>query len=138
MRLSGLIVATGLNCWIRRGPLGNLCGYVGVNTSHPAYGYTYWTYNNDGKPVTDKIALRINKIQVHGGLTYSEKEGGLWWFGFDCAHLHDLSPSMEAMRKDMYEGRELPSFCKDEIYRNIEYVTKEVQDLAKQLSKVKS
>lgn len=47
---------------------------------------------------------------------------GVWWFGFDCAHSGDLSPLRE------YE----PLF-NDGAYRDIDYVTGEVQSLAKQL-----
>lgn len=36
---------TGLPCLIVRGPVGALCGYVGVPKSHPAYGLSY-----DGSP----------------------------------------------------------------------------------------
>lgn len=36
---------TGLPCLIVRGPMGALCGYVGVATTHPAYGLSY-----DGAP----------------------------------------------------------------------------------------
>lgn len=34
--------ATGLPCLIVRGPVGALCGYVGVPTEHPAHGLSYY------------------------------------------------------------------------------------------------
>lgn len=43
--------ATGLSCLIVRGPVGALCGYVGVPEGHPAYGLSY-----DGTPDKDHRA----------------------------------------------------------------------------------
>lgn len=83
-------------------------------------------------------------FEVHGGITFSgfcansgdethgichvPEEGRphkVWWFGFDCAHCDDLSPSEtnEVLRK---HGT----------YRTIEYVKSQIESLAKQLSEV--
>lgn len=43
--------ATGLPCLIVRGPVGALCGYVGVPPDHPAYGLSY-----DGMPAKEHRA----------------------------------------------------------------------------------
>src|SRR5262249_8204209 len=86
---------SGLPCLIVRGPLGALCGYVGVSDIHPLYGK----------------GCNID-VQVHGGLTfvggcdYSADESthichvpgpgepdNVWWFGFDCAHSGDFTPA---------------------------------------------
>lgn len=63
------------------GAFGN--GYVVVDRDSPLYGKDY----------DDKI---FNKVEVHGGMTYSGAEGdhlGLggngWVFGFDTQHYHD-------------------------------------------------
>lgn len=114
--------ATGLPCLIVRGPVGALCGYVGVPRSHPAYEKDY-----------DDV-----DVDVHGGLTFASKcshgseergvchkvddgdDDDVWWLGFDCAHYGDLRPSYEIPGGD----RE---------YRSIEYVTREVEGLALQL-----
>lgn len=50
-----------------------LCGYVDVPATHPMHGKHY-----------DDV-----DVDVHGGLTYSEKEGDVWRFGFDTAHFGD-------------------------------------------------
>src|SRR5215510_304522 len=47
--------ATGLPCLIVRGPIGALCGYVGVPTSHPLHGKNYDDCH----------------VDVHGGLTFA-------------------------------------------------------------------
>jgi len=82
-------------------------------------------------------------FDVHGGITYSgeypcgwfvtsERSGALgfapnegWWFGFDCAHCNDMSPG----------GHERHgwSVCRDEVYRDMDYVKSETERLAKQL-----
>jgi hypothetical protein len=47
--------ATGLPCLIVRGPVGALCGYVGVPSGHPLHGKDY----DDAR------------VDVHGGLTFA-------------------------------------------------------------------
>lgn len=112
--------ATGLDCLIvRHQPLGHLCGYVGVLENHPLCGVDY---NDVG-------------LDVHGGLTYSSLCRGLichdspnhpWWFGFDCAHLGDMSPNYPD-----FVG--VQSWRKDDVYRDIEYVKEQCRSLARQL-----
>jgi hypothetical protein len=115
-------VHAGYACFLLRGPVGSWCGYVGVPNTHPAYGVEY---NNYDHPVSN--------LDVHGGLTYSDKCGGaichvpepgmpddVWWFGFDTAHHMDITP-MEF------------GFMGHGTYKNVEYVTNEVQHLADQL-----
>ena len=46
---------TGARCTVRRGPLGQWCGYVGLRPNHPAAGKDYDELN----------------VDVHGGLTYA-------------------------------------------------------------------
>ena len=117
--------ATNLDCMIVRGPLGSLCGYVGVDSEHPNHGKTYWT---------DEGGLDVD---VHGGITYANKCEGtvchvpepgrtadIWWFGFDCAHYMDVVPRMKSM------GMETGT------YKDIGYVRREVTDLARQLKEL--
>lgn len=107
-------------CVILRGPaeIGHLCGYVGVPKDNHAHGKGY-----------DNV-----DVDVHGGLTYSDKQvpksepNGLWWLGFDCAHLGDLTPGLRAALL-----REPPEWAREEAYRDIAYVTAQCQRLAKQL-----
>lgn len=147
--------ATGYSCLITRHPnMGHLCGYVGITKDHPLYGKDY----KFKIPVNDEIMQREVEMErfpameaflyacqedrgemelslavnVHGGVTFSGKvEGGnLWWFGFDCAHSHDLQPGMINFHKE--HGLNFSFFGHVE-YRNIAYVTKEVEDMAVQL-----
>lgn len=118
---------TGLPCLIVRGPVGPLCGYVGVPAGHPWYGKDY----DSIEPYPD----------VHGGLTYSgkchypichEADEEVWWVGFDCGHLGDYTD----MKIYAYMPEELRSRRhKQDVYRNIEYVKNEVARLAKQVKK---
>ena len=132
---------TDLPCLIHRSSSGALCGYVGVDKTHPLFKHEYSGLD----------------IDVHGGLTYSEfcqetedpsfgichlvsegEEDERWWFGFDCGHGGDLMPGFKADMEKIQNNPEYP-FPKrtwsafDGEYRNIEYVTKEIQSLAKQL-----
>ncbi len=121
--------ATGLPCLIVRGPLGALCGYVGVSEGHPYYGKEYDCVDAD----------------CHGGLTFAghccpspEGEGrgichvvedgdddNVWWLGFDCAHSGDVSPKYER------EGD-----CWHSSYKGFRYVELEVAGLATQFGAV--
>lgn len=109
---------TGLPCLIVRNNGGALCGYVGVDKSHPAFELDYDEVN----------------VDVHGGLTYADKcsshicheveegeDDNIWWLGFDCSHSGDRSPSYTF------------SSSYGERYRNVEYVTEEIKGLARQL-----
>lgn len=61
---------TGYPCLIVRGILGNLCGYVGVPSSHPWYGLVY---GECVRGCTDEYCGHCpdNLTDVHGGLTFS-------------------------------------------------------------------
>jgi len=141
----------GMPCLIVRGPMGALCGYVGVGKQHPLY-------EQDG-----------GDLSAHGGITFTShcqqddrehgvchipdpgEEDNLWWFGFDCAHYGDFIPKMDFDLKELRKLHpelqksydEVKAFAKkhrieplmSETYRDIAYVTKEVQRLANQLRK---
>lgn len=106
----------GFECLLVRNPATLFwCGYVGVPKGHKFYEKEY-----------DDL-----DIDVHGGLTYSnkcnapichfvpdDKLDDLWWFGFDCGHAFDLAP----MRPTRFDT-----------YRDEDYVIKEVKRLADQL-----
>lgn len=117
--------ATGLDCLIVRGPLGALCGYVGLPPNHPWHG-------------TDADHV---DAAVHGGLNYAApcqehageraichvpepgRPADVWWLGFDCAHAGDLNPITGPITGD-------------EVYRDFAYVQAEVARLAAQLAHV--
>lgn len=80
----------GYTCAVLLMPLGHRCGYVGIPKGKPYYGYRY------GK---------LDFVDCHGGLTYSEDflkadgvPDGRWWIGFDCMHAYD-HPDIEAVRR---------------------------------------
>lgn len=124
--LPGLIVRT---------ESGHLCGYVAVPPGHPLHGKGY----NEAYDLADNIS-------VHGGLTYAAACAGaichvpepgepddVWWFGFDCAHLGDWRPvDMAPYLKDL---RRMPGH---DVYRDVPYVTSEVESLAEQLAAAES
>ena len=63
---------------------GNLCGYVCVPKDHEYFGKEYSQID----------------IEVHGGLTFGEIAADEFWIGFDCAHSHDIIPSIEKFREE--------------------------------------
>jgi len=124
---------SGLPCFIQRHPeFGQWCGYVGVPQSHPAWEKFY-----------DDV-----DVNVHGGLTYASKCSGylcheplpgeadnVWWLGFDCLHVWDMAPGMAAtMRRIMPPEHDYDNVHKNDIYRTLEYVTAETNQLANQLA----
>lgn len=125
-KVQWLDAVTGLPCLIVRGNLGSLCGYAGVYPGHPLHGKDY-----------DDL-----EVEVHGGLTFADvcregKDEGsgichipepgtpehVWWFGFDCAHCFDFIPAMDNLRDSQYRS----------VYRDVNFVKAEVQQLAAQL-----
>jgi hypothetical protein len=117
--------STGYKCRIQRNTkLGFLCGYVGVNRFHPAHGMHYGDMNT---------AIGSD---VHGGLTYSKKDGELWWFGFDCGHADDFAPKMaKKVLKVMSREKKLFRYESRQTYRTWEYVETEIMALVRLLSK---
>lgn len=57
------------------------------------------------------------------------EDDNVWWFGFDCAHLGDLTPKYNA--RGAYRDH-------SDTYKDIAYVTNEVASLAAQLATVKA
>lgn len=94
---------------LRMIPCGYLCGYVGITKASPLYGVDYCELYED--------------VSIHGGLTYSGKmsDSDKWWFGFDCAHYGDRLP--------LYSDG-------TGVYRDMDYVKNEVENLVEQLIKL--
>lgn len=107
--------------------LGHWCGYVGVPEGHPAF-------------QKEDVA-----VSVHGGLTFSDfcqedhergvchvPEVGMpdkvWWLGFDCAHLGDLSPGLVRTLKEVHINVAI-----GDTYRTLDYIQQECHQLATQL-----
>ena len=89
-----------------------LCGYVGVTTG-------------------DLVGVDYNRVSMndyspHGGLTYSGREGNVWWFGFDCAHSEDFLPGIYIkMRMVNHKGKD--SWPPTTNYRTWEFVDAEIR-----------
>jgi hypothetical protein len=113
----------GYACLIVRNHMGALCGYVGIPEDHPDF---------------EADCMNVD-ISAHGGVNYCGfgpvcyvPEPGMpdnvWWFGFDCGHPPiDFLPVLHGMLGDM------PIVLPSGKYRDIAYVTQEVEDLADQL-----
>lgn len=130
----------GLPCLMSRGPSGHWCGYAAVAPTHPSHGKSYDDQN----------------IEIHGGLTYGNKCAGhichvpkpgepadVWWFGFDCAHSGDYSPSLGNWRSNRGEpsydheravALHAASWSAADVYRTVDYVRAETNRLAEQLA----
>lgn len=101
----------GYKCFIvRKRHSGSLCGYVEIPNGHALHRKDYQDID----------------ILCHGGLTYSDNFNCLtkettdnWYLGFDCAHYLDLVPNIPILG--------------GEIYRNMEYVTKELENIVNQI-----
>lgn len=176
--------ATDLDCMIHRGPMGQLCGYVGVPPTHALHGYHYdqpivvcrheQPEIDHEHPMAETLAKleelrkRDGKdfktcwecpspqglFEVHGGLTYSnrcqpledeshgichvpqaDRPHDIWWFGFDCAHLGDLTPRLEAIMDEHKAADPTLSIDPYKTYKNIAYVQAEVTQLAEQIAR---
>ena len=126
-------VETGYPCLIVRGPLGALCGYVGIESTHPLYGmdssderadvFAHGGVNFSGKcRPTDDPAQGVCHLPAEG------ETDDVWWFGFDCAHSGDIIPG-----PDTVFGGEDMRFTVGDTYKSIKYVKSEIADLAGQL-----
>lgn len=132
----------GLKTAIAKNWLGVWNGYVGLPPEHPFFGLTEETLGGE--------------VSVHGGITWTENHlpgvepDGLWWIGFDTAHVGDLMPMFEALPPEVKErikrqAREFVAalFGIDESelgeeepgeFKDYEYVAAETSYLASQLS----
>lgn len=101
----------GLPCRVVLQDMGHHCGYVAVRPGHPWYEVDYSArvlvppeFSNrkvdiarigviafflESMQEEDGLMSLDTALDVHGGLTYSQGEDDLWWFGFDCAHSSD-------------------------------------------------
>ena len=112
----------GLKAVVIAHDMGHRCGYVGVSKYHPWYGKDY----NE----TD--------LDVHGGLTYAGmRKDGLWWFGYDCAHLGDAADPdlMSDEYKTFSWSRALT--LGGETIKTLDFCVNECESMAAQLGAVK-
>jgi hypothetical protein len=89
------------------------CGYVRLQLDHP------W------------VAQEVGEIEVdvHGGLTWAERDEDGYWIGFDCAHAGDAPDRSLLKRGSDYAW---PSFTGLGTVKNQEYVKAELEKLCEQ------
>jgi hypothetical protein len=136
----------GYHLIVLRSFMKNLNGYVGIKRDHPYYGLS-------------TSSKQLENIRVHGGVTFADKgihlngaKKGYWYIGFDTAHAWDYAPglaeSMKEIELHMPQLKEINDKMKDMFgedsvlsnkrnYRDIEYVSKEVESLMMQLKSAK-
>lgn len=102
----------GYKCHIRRVGIpymGHLCGYIEIPTDHELYGKDY-----------DEIEAHYDyELPAHGGLTFSDFVDNKYWIGFDCAHFGDLKPMYAPGFEEFRDKRD--------VYRDMDYVTKNIK-----------
>ena len=98
--------------------------------SYPA-SYTSPPHLNIGNTKISLIKENFYNIEVHGGVTYTGRREfkqpnyiADYVLGFDCGHAGDLVPGINNNLAIEY------------VYRDIEYVTNECKNLAKQLKEL--
>lgn len=115
-------------CFVKRGPLGAWCGYVGVPPGHRHHGADMDDVN----------------VVVHGGLSFAApcepdderphverichvpapgEPDDVWWLGFDCSHGHDAIPMLSSTMT-------LPGA----VYRTVDYARDQATRVARQLA----
>ncbi|MFB5619504.1 MAG: hypothetical protein ACE5RC_00025 [Nitrosopumilus sp.] len=141
------------NCYIKRPFSGNLCGYVEIPEDNIFYNRECF-----------KCYELYEKVSVHGGITFSdfifdeERQKKIFFVGFDCAHLGDYVPLVEKykiqnlnhkkFRNEIFKNvtkklEKLEKLEKDilngeKTYKNIEFVTQELESLVDQIIKIDS
>lgn len=107
-------------CVARRNIFGAWCGFVGVDVGHTLF-------------QTHETSEELVFVEIHGDVSFSgwlpdedkrfEPAVKRWWFGFDCMQDGDMMPVFWA------ETRKKSKL----VYRNYEYVKRQVELLALQL-----
>jgi hypothetical protein len=132
-------VHAGLNCAVTQTSYGaHRCGYVRVPPGHPLHGKEF-SADND----------RVDHLQAHGGVTFSEiepcahEDGVGWWFGFDCCHAYDARfdpdadlEKMEIETREMYRIMMRLPILREGHYWTEDEVAAECEQLAEQLAAV--
>lgn len=129
----------------RHPEFGQLNGYVGVKRGHPCYG-------------KDTSNTMIYSLSVHWGITFADErvgggfKKGFWYFGFDTAHAFDYAPLLQKTMKEMEDmdhpfikqlnelmkpiSNLIPITPTKNFYKDIQFVSDEVQSLHSQLSNI--
>lgn len=106
---------SGFSCRLVRGGFGAWCGYVSVPKGHPWHGL-----NLDALERLEDM----ERLDVHGGVTYAAADGEFWCIGFDGGHAFDIAPGLLALG--------LKPFMEEAGYRDVAYMQAETIGLARQ------
>jgi hypothetical protein len=135
----------GYQGYIKRNDLGALCGYVMIPSDHPIL---------KGIDLdADDLEYEKVPLNAHGGITFGNTATNtqtgqkVYVVGFDCAHSTDLIPfrtwmtnpdlpeelrQNEAVQK-LIELELASSFQKYQTYKDIDFVTKEIESMIDQI-----
>lgn len=124
---------TGLPCLAVRHPqFGHWCGYVGVTQEHPLFEKKNCDLDvHGGVTFADTCDMGANECESICRIPGPGESDRIWWLGFDCAHVYDFQPGLEALSKSIH-GYPLNGM-REGTYRTLVYVQAECADLAKQL-----
>lgn len=123
----------GLECVaIRDMRLGMWRGFVGLSKDHPGFSKSFLDMINEG------WGLGLN---VHGGIAltgklpikYKDLNKNIWWIGFECTQGEDLMPLVTIDKTEPL----MVQIASMQKYRDISFIRKETNQLAKQLIKIK-
>jgi len=124
--------AYGLQCLaIRDMKLGSWRGFVGLEKSHKGYSQSHAELLESGW---------MPNLEVHGTLTfagklpakYKELNKSTWWVGFECSHGTDYLPLVKVDQSSPF----YTSLRSQQVYKNIHFVRKQTNQLAKQLLRI--
>jgi hypothetical protein len=120
---------TGMACLVVRGPVGALCGYVGVPDGHPWHGMHFRDVDA-GEDLHRELSYSHECQGDPNGETVCHVAGDgepdtLWWLGFHCSYARDLSPAILAL-----DSPAVSRLCERQTYVPIAYVQAQCAVLA--------
>lgn len=120
---------TGLRGLIRRGFGGPWCGYVALSRRHRLHGL-------HGGAIAHALPYGVHGGVTHTGELRPHERTGLFWVGFDCGHAWDFVPDSYGIGREYFTQLEDDMFGR-RVYRDVAYVRAEVEDLARQLTRLR-
>jgi hypothetical protein len=100
--------------------MGHFCGYVGLPKSHPLYGVSYdELYDTDGYCHGPPEEITYSNGEAHLRNVSPSEEGEIlevWYFGFDKAHIGDLSPCRNLQYRQRRDLDAIHAMEREEIY----------------------
>jgi len=110
-------------------------GFVGLAEGHPFYNHTM-----------DELIKNADLMEiffaVYGGLSgagrlaakYKEFSKNYWWLGIETSHGSDLMP---LLKMEMNDNPEMAKLLSGQTYKDLQFIRRETNKLAKLLSKTK-